>query len=256
MIHERAVVAPGARIGANVTVGAFSVIGEDVEIDEGSWIGPYVIVTGRTHIGRNNRIHQFCSIGDAPQHIAYRGEPTALRIGDNNVIREYCTLNRGTVTGGGETVVGNDNFIMAYVHIAHDCRIGNRTIFANGASLAGHVTVGDFAVLGGFTLVHQFCRIGTHSITGVNSVCLKDVSPYLIVAGHNSRTHGVNVKGLRRRGFDSAVIADLRRAYRMLFRSRSRLEDAITEVEAARFESPQVGELTEFLKESARGIIR
>lgn len=256
MIHERAVVSPGARLGANVSIGAFSVIGEDVEIQDGSWIGPHVIVTGRTRIGRNNRIHQFCSIGDAPQHIAYGGEPTALTIGDNNVIREYCTLNRGTEAGGGETVIGNDNFIMAYVHIAHDCRIGDRTIFANGASLAGHVVVGDFAVLGGFTLVHQFCRIGTHSITGVNSVCLKDVAPYLIVAGHNATTHGVNVKGLRRRGFDSASIAQLRRAYRTLFRSRRRLEEAIGEVEAGGAGTAQVAELVAFLKTSTRGVIR
>lgn len=256
MIHDSAVISDGARIGANVTIGAFTVIGEDVTIDEGTWIGPHVIVTGRTRIGRDNRIHQFCSIGDAPQHIAYGGEPTALTIGDNNVIREYCTLNRGTVAGGGETSIGNDNFIMAYVHIAHDCAIENRTIFANGASLAGHVTVGDFAVLGGFTLVHQFCRIGTHSITGVNSVCLKDVAPYLIVAGHNATTHGVNVKGLRRRGFQTPAISELRGAYRTLFRSRLRLEEAIKEVESGGVRSAEVRELVEFLKRSKRGVIR
>ncbi|HYM47953.1 MAG TPA: acyl-ACP--UDP-N-acetylglucosamine O-acyltransferase, partial [Burkholderiaceae bacterium] len=201
MIHPQAIVHAQARLGANVHVGAFSIIGEDVELGDGTWIGPHVVINGPTRIGRDNKIYQFVSLGEAPQHLAYKGEPTRLEIGDRNVIREHCTLNRATVAGGGVTQVGDDNFIMAYCHVAHDCRVGSKIVFANNSSLAGHVHIGDCAVLGGFTMVHQFCRIGAYCMTAVNTVTFKDVPPYLMVGGNTAVPHGLNLRGLKRRGF-------------------------------------------------------
>jgi UDP-N-acetylglucosamine acyltransferase len=255
VIDERAVIAPGAKLGTRVNVGAFSVIGEDVVIGDGTWIGPHVVITGRTVIGENNKIYQFCSIGEAPQHLGFPGQDTRLEIGDRNIIREYCTINRGTEEEG-VTRIGDDNFLMAYVHIAHDCQLGNSTIFANCASLAGHVIVGDCAVLGGFSLVHQFCRIGAHCITGIGAVCLQDVPPYVMVAGNRAIPHGVNVKGLRRRSFTETDITELKQAYKILYRSQLPLKEAIRHLESDRWHSDEVPKLAEFLKHSRRGIIR
>jgi UDP-N-acetylglucosamine acyltransferase len=256
VIHVQAIVDPKARLGSGVQVGAFSIIGPDVEIGDGTWIGPHVVIQGPTRIGRENRIHPFCSLGGGPQHLGYKGEPTRLEIGERNVFREYCTLNRATVAGGGVTQIGNDNFIMAYCHVAHDCRVGNHTVFANNSSLAGHVAIGDYAVLGGFTLVHQFCRIGAYCMTGVNTVLFQDVPPYVMAAGHPSAPHGLNLRGLKRRGFGDEQIAALRRAYRLLYRCGLRLEEAIVELEALARSQPAVGALAEFVKSSQRGIVR
>lgn len=256
MIDPRAIVEPGARIAPDVSVGPFSIVGADVEIGEGTTIASHVVITGHTRIGRNNRIQQFCSIGEAPQHSGYRGEPTRLEIGDDNVIREFCTLNRGTPVGRGVTTIGNRNFLMAYVHVAHDCEIGDNTIFANCASIAGHVQVGDYAVLGGFTLVHQFCRVGAHCITGIGAVCLQDVPPYVVAAGNTAAPHGINVKGLRRRGFSDEAIAELRRAYRLVYRSRLPLNVALDTLVADTERTPEVAAFAEFLGSSQRGVIR
>ena len=210
MIHPAAIVDSAARIGANVEIGPYSIIGPDVEIGDDTEIGPHVVIKGHTRIGRENRIFQFCSLGEMPQDKKYAGEPTRLEIGDRNTIREFCTFNLGTVQGGGVTSVGDDNWIMAYVHIAHDChRVANKTIFANGASLAGHVTVDDLVIFGGFTGVHQFCRIGAHVITAASSLVLQDVPPYLMVAGNSAQPYGIHVEGLKRRGFTSEAITEL-----------------------------------------------
>ncbi|HEX7045732.1 MAG TPA: acyl-ACP--UDP-N-acetylglucosamine O-acyltransferase [Burkholderiales bacterium] len=255
-VHPTAVVDARARLGEGVEVGAYTIIGPDVEIGDGTWIGPHVVVHGPTRIGRHNRIFQFCSLGEAPQHVGYKGEPTVLEVGDRNTFREYCTLNRGTVEGGGRTVIGDDNFFMAYCHVAHDCRVGNRTIFANASSLAGHVHVGDFAFLGGFTLVHQFCRIGAHCMTGVNTTLFKDVPPYLTVAGEGGTPHGINARGLRRRGFPEETLRALRRAYKTLYHSGLRLEQALEQLERAAVQTPELTPFIEFIRASKRGIVR
>lgn len=256
VIHPQAIVDPTARLAEGVEVGPFSVIGPDVEIGAGTSIGAHVVINGPTRIGRENRIYQFCSIGEAPQHLGYKGEPTRLEIGDRNIVREYCTLNRGTVGGGGVTSIGDDNFLMAYCHIAHDCDVGNRTVFANGSSLAGHVTIGDFAVLGGFTMVHQFCRIGAYCMTGVNCVLFQDVPTYVMAAGHPAAPHGLNLRGLKRRGFTDAQMQTLRRAYKILYRSELRLEEALAQLDDIARSSPEVGPLVEFIRASERGIVR
>jgi len=256
LIDERAIIEPGAEIGEDVTVGPFSIVSASASIGDGTWIGPHVVITGRTRIGRRNRIYQFSSLGEAPQHLGYGGEDTVVEIGDGNTIREYTTINRGTAEGGGVTRIGSNNFLMAYVHIAHDCHIGSHTIFANCASLAGHVTVGDHAILGGFTLVHQFCRVGAHSITGIGCVCLQDVPPFMVAAGNRAQPHGINVKGLRRRNFIEQDIAALKRAYKILYRSELPLKDARDRMQREGDGHPAVGELVEFLCSSERGIIR
>lgn len=194
MIDPRAIIDPKAELAADVHIGAFSIIGPEVVIGAGTWVGPHVVVNGPTRIGRDNKIFQFSSLGEMPQDKKYQGEPTLLEIGDRNVIREFCTLNRGTAQGGGVTRIGHDNWIMAYVHLAHDCLIGNQTIFANNASLAGHVVVEDQVILGGFTQVHQFCTLGAHSFTAFGSGIAKDVPPYVMVAGHPAAPHGLNVE--------------------------------------------------------------
>lgn len=255
-IDSRAVVEPGAEIGDNVTIGPYSIISKDVTIGADTWIGPHVVINGRTRIGRGNRLYQFSSIGEAPQHLGYAGEDTVVEIGDENTIREYTTINRGTEEGGGVTRIGDHNFLMAYVHIAHDCLIGSRTLFANCASLAGHVTVADHAILGGFTLVHQFCRIGAHSITAIGTVCLQDVPPFTVAAGNRAQPHGINGKGLRRRDFSDEDIALLKRAYRTLYRSELTLHAAREKMRQDSGGSPVVAELLRFLSHSKRGIIR
>lgn len=256
MISSHAIVEPGAEIGENVSIGPFSIISSETSIGDGTWVGPHVVITGRTRIGRNNRVYQFSSIGEAPQHVGYGGEATALEIGNDNVIREYTTINRGTAAGGGVTRLGDHNFLMAYVHIAHDCQVGSHTIFANCASLAGHVSVGDHAILGGFTLVHQFCRIGAHSITGIGCVCLQDVPPFTVAAGNRAQPHGINVKGLRRRNFGESEIIALKRAYKTLYRSEIPLKQARERMAREHAAHPSVAELIRFLDHSERGIIR
>lgn len=255
-IDPRAVIDPDARIAARVHVGPYSVIGPEVEIGEGTWIGPHVVLKGPTRIGRDNRIYQFCSLGDDPQDKKYRGERTSLQIGDRNTIREYCTMNRGTLQGGGVTKVGDDNWLMAYVHIAHDCIIGNHTVFANGASLAGHVVVEDHAILGGFTLVHQFCRIGAYSFSAFSSTIAKDLPPYVMVSRESAKAHGLNREGLKRHGCSPRTIDLLRRAYRILYRENLSVAESLARLSEMVEECPEVQRLVDFVAQSTRGIIR
>jgi UDP-N-acetylglucosamine acyltransferase len=257
VIDSRAAIDPAAKLADDVTVGPFSVIGADVEIAGGTWIGPHVVIQGPTRIGRDNRIYQFCSLGDAPQDKKYRGEPTRLEIGDRNTVREYTTINRGTVQDAGVTRVGDDNWIMAYVHIAHDCQIGCRTVFANGASLAGHVKVGNDAVLGGFVLVYQFCRIGEHSFCGFACGVNQDVPPFVTVAGYRAEPRGINSEGLKRRGFPAEEIRAIKRAYKMIYRSQLPLNEAMEQVSLLAMEFPRLQLLVDFLAtSSAHGIVR
>jgi UDP-N-acetylglucosamine acyltransferase len=255
-IHPTAIVDKRARLGANVTVGPFTVIDGDVEVGEGTTIGSHNVITGHTKIGRDNRIFHFCSIGEANQDKKYRGEPTRLAIGDRNTIREYCSLNRGTVQDEGVTRIGSDNWIMAYVHVAHDCQVGNNTVFANNATLAGHVHVGDWTTLGGFVGVHQFVKIGAHVMAGVSSVVLQDVPPFVTIAGNPCATYGINAEGLKRRGFTPESIADLKRAYKTLYKSGLSLADARAELEKQAAENAAIRPLADFLAQSTRGILR
>lgn len=257
MIHPTAIVHPGARLGANVEIGPYAVVGEHVEIGDGTRIGAHAVITGHTRIGRDNRIYQFASIGEIPQDKKYAGEPTRLEIGDRNTIREFTTLNVGTVQGGGVTRIGSDNWIMAYVHIAHDCIVGNHTIFANCTNLAGHVEVDDYAILGGFTGVHQFCKIGAHVMTAVNTTVFKDIPPYVTAAGSDgAKPHGLNTEGLRRRGFSPETLAALKQAYKTLYRSGLTLEEAKARLAEQAETEPAVKLLVDFLARSTRGIIR
>ena len=256
LIDPRAIIETGAQLGERVRIGAYSIIGSNVQIGDETEIAPHVVIRGPTSIGRQNKIFQFASLGDAPQDKKYKGEATRLEIGDRNVIREYCTLNRGTVQDVGVTRVGHDNWIMAYVHIAHDCQVGHHTIFANNASLAGHVTVEDYAILGGFTLVHQFCRIGAHCFTAMGSVISKDVLPYIIVSGHMAQPHGLNIEGLKRRGFDAETLKSLRDAYKVIYRSGLTVQQAVEELGQRFPEVAEVQVLMRFLEASSRGIVR
>ena len=255
-VHSSAIVDPSAILGKNVTIGAFSIIEDNVEIGDDTWIGPHVVIRNHTRIGKENKIFQFSSIGEQPQHQGYAGEPTRVEIGDRNIVREYCTINRGTADHLGMTRVGNDNFIMSYTHIAHDCVLGNNIIFANGASLAGHVDIGDYAILGGFSLVHQFCKIGQHCITGIGCICLQDVPPYIVAAGNPAKPFGINSKGLRRREFSDESIKLLNLAYRAVYRRGMDLQSAIQAVESLNGENSDVTNFSQFLRDSKRGIIR
>jgi UDP-N-acetylglucosamine acyltransferase len=257
MIHPTAIVHPTAKLAAGVTVGPFSIIGEQVEVGEGSSVGAHVVIEGRTRIGARNRIFHFAAIGGAPQDKKYAGEDTALEIGDDNTIREYVTINCGTTQDAGVTRVGNDNWIMAYVHIAHDCQIGSHTIFANVTQLAGHVWIGDWAILGGNSLVHQFVHVGAHSFLGVGTRLTQDLPPYVTVSGGDApKPYGINSEGLRRRGFSPQAIEGLKRAYRTLYRSGLSLDDAKAELEAQTGSCPEVRPLLDFLRDSSRGIVR
>lgn len=256
MIHPSAIVSPQARLAADVSVGPYSVIGAGVEIGAGSCIGPHVVIEGRTRIGRSNRIFQFSSIGGPPQDKKYAGEATDLEIGDGNTIREYVTINRGTVQDSGTTRVGDDNWIMAYVHFAHDCRIGSHTIVANACQLAGHVHVGDWAILGATTLVHQFVHIGAHSFTGMGSYLPQDLPPYVTAAGNSAKPYGINSEGLKRRGFSAGTIKALKQAYRTLYRSGLGLEEATRELGTQSAACPEVRAIVDFLATSSRGILR
>lgn len=256
MIHEQAIVDPGASIADDVEIGAFCIIGPDVVIGSATRVGPHTIIRGPTTIGRENAVFSFSSIGEAPQDMKYAGEPTRLEIGDRNTIREYVTLNRGTEEGGGVTRIGNDNLFMAYAHVAHDCVVGDHAIFANAASLAGHVDVGDWAILGGFTSVHQFCRIGAHSFSGLGTVVTRDVPPFVTVAGNHARPYGLNKNGLRRRGFTPEALRALSRTYRLLIKARAPAAAARAEAEALAGQHPEVRQLLDFIDSGQRGIVR
>jgi UDP-N-acetylglucosamine acyltransferase len=256
MIHPAAVVHPGAKLASGVSVDAYAIVGAQVEIGEGSWIGSHVVLEGHTRIGARNRIHHFASVGGAPQDKKYADEDTTVEIGDGNTIREYVTINRGTVQDAGATRIGNDNWIMAYVHIAHDCQVGSHTIFANLAQLAGHVHVGDWAILGGMTAVHQFVHIGAHSFTGIGTRLLQDLPPYVTVSGEAAKPYGINSEGLKRRGFTPETINAIKRAYRTLYRAGLSLDDARRELEQQAAQCPEVGVMAEFLARCERGIVR
>ncbi len=256
VIDSRAVIDPKARIAEGVSIGPYSVIGPDVEIGEGTWIGPHVVINGPCRIGKENKFYQFSSIGEDPQDKKYNGEPTLLEIGDRNVIREYCTFNRGTVQDKGTTKIGNDNWIMAYVHIAHDCEVGNSTILANNATLAGHVIIEDHVILGGASLIHQFCVVGAHSFVGMGSAIAKDVPPFMMVAGQPAEPHGLNLEGLRRRGFTPEAIKALRKSYKIIYRSGLTVVQALEQLKPLMDEFEPVVQLAEFVRNSGRGIVR
>lgn len=256
MIHQTAIIDPSATIAENVSIGPYSIIGANVEIGADCKVGPHVVITGPTKIGKNNTIYQFSSIGADPQDKKYAGEPTLLEIGDNNLIRESVTINRGTVQGGGVTKIGNNNWIMAYVHIAHDCIVGNDNIIANNASLAGHVTIDDYVVLGGFTLISQFKKIGSYAFSAMGSVISRNVPPYVLVSGHMAKPVGVNVEGLRRRQFTDVQMKHIRQAYKLVYRSGLRLEDVQLTLEQNKIEQPELVIFSEFLNSQKGGIIR
>lgn len=256
MIDSRAIIDPSAKLADDVSVGAWSIIGPDVEIGSGTVISSHVVIKGPTRIGAHNRIFQFASVGEDCQDKKYAGEPTTLVIGDHNVIREGVTMHRGTVQDNGETRVGSHNLFMAYAHVAHDCVVGDHCILANNASIAGHVTVGDYAILGGFTAVHQFCQIGAHAMVGASSLVLKDIPAYVLANGNSVEPHGINIEGLKRRGFSKTSIQVLRRAYKAVYREGLTVSEALERLQELEQHAPEVALLTASIKQSARGIIR
>lgn len=256
MINDKAIIHPSAKIAEGVTIGPGTIIGADVEIGEGTWIGPHVVVQGPTTIGKNNKIFQFASVGDEPQDITYKGEPTRLEMGDNNVIREYCMISRGTVKGGGLTRIGNGNYLMAYAHIGHDCIIGNHIIMVNYAALSGHVTVNDFATIGAYAAIHQFCHVGAYAFIARATYVSKDVLPYMMIAGHDTSACGINTVGLKRRGFTPSAIEQLRRAYKTIFRKGLTVQQAVSELELMQNDCPEVIPMIDALNQSTRGIVR
>jgi UDP-N-acetylglucosamine acyltransferase len=256
LIHSSALVDASAIIAADVEIGPFAVIGADVQIGRGSRIGPHAVINGPTLIGEDNRIYQFASVGEDPQDKKYRGERTQLIIGDRNVVRESATIHRGTVQDRGETRIGSDNLFMAYTHVAHDCVVGNHVIMANAASLGGHIQVEDWAILGGFTIVHQFCRIGAHSFSAMGSVVAKDVPPYVTIDGHPAVPRGINTEGLRRRSFSAESISAIRRAYRLLYLSGLKLDDAVAALHSLAGQHPEVRCMADFVAGSSRSIVR
>lgn len=254
MIHETAIIDKSARIGANVSIGAYSVVGPDVDIGDDCIIHSHVVLKGPTRIGRGNHIFQFCSIGEDCQDKKFKGEPTELVIGDRNVFREACTIHRGTIQDNSLTQIGSDNLFMAYVHVAHDCMIGSNNILANNTTLAGHVHLGDYVILGGFTGVHQFCKIGSHSFAAVSSVVVQDIPPFVMAQGHNARPRTINSEGLRRRGFTAEQIQNIKRAYKLLYRSALTIEEAASAINA--LDEPLLDDFVQFISDSERGIIR
>ncbi len=256
LIHPTAIIEAGAELANGVSIGAYSIIGAHVKIDKGTWIGPHVVIQGHTRIGKDNRIYQFSSIGEIPQDKKYKNEATQLIIGDRNVIRECCTFNTGTTQDLGKTVLGNDNWIMAYVHLAHDCIIGNDTIFANNATLAGHVTIHDHVILGGFTLVHQFCHIGEYAFTGMGAAITKDLPPYMVAGGTPTKQHGINKEGLRRKGFDDDARARINQTHKIIYRQNLPLQTAIDQLKEQYSEYEDVMLMAEFCVNSKRGILR
>ena len=259
-IHPTAIIEPGAQLGENVTVGPYSIVREHVRIGEGTTVGPHCVIEGHTTIGRDNRILQFCSLGAIPQDKKYAGEPTELQIGDRNTIREFCTFNTGTAQDAGVTRLGDDNWVMAYVHLAHDVQVGHKTILANNVALAGHVHVGDWVIQGGFTAVHQFVKIGAHAMAGMTTSLSQDVPPFAMVSGNPAEARGFNVEGLRRRGFSPERMAAVKQMHRLIYRSGLTLEAAKAEVGALVEKFPQaqgdIEMMVAFLGESARGIVR
>ena len=260
LIHPTAIVDPKAQLDDSVEVGAYSIIGPNVKIGARTKIGPHVVISGNTTIGCDNVFFQFSSIGGAPQDKKYAGENTRLEIGDRNLIREFCTFNLGTAQDAGVTRIGSDNWLLAYVHIAHDCTVGNNTIFSNKASLAGHVRVGDWAIMSGFAAVHQFCEIGEHAFVGMNTSLTQDVPPFVLVSGNPAAIHGINIEGLKRRGFTRQQIGDLRNAYKLIYKSGLTLEEAKSALAKAESESSEtiahMRSMREFLDRSTRGIVR
>ncbi len=256
MIDSRAIVDASAKIASDVEVGPWSIIGPDVEIGEGTVIGPHVVIRGPSRIGRHNRIFQFASIGEECQDKKYAGEPTRLEVGDHNIFREGVTVHRGTVQDQSLTRIGSHNLFMANTHVAHDCMVGDHVILANNAALAGHVHVGDHAILGGFTAVHQFCHIGAHVMCGAGSVVLKDIPAYVMATGNTATPHGINTEGLRRRGYSPEALRTLRQAYKVVYRQRLTLEQALAQLEQMRSHCPELQLLIDSLQASTRGIIR
>jgi len=255
-IAATAIVSPKAELAADVTVGAYAVIGDNVQIGAGTWVGPHAVINGPTTLGAANRVFQFASIGDAPQDLKYKGEPTRLEIGDRNVFREFTTMNRGTVQGGGITTIGSDNLFMAYTHVAHDCHVGSRCVMANYATLGGHAELGDWVIMGGYSGIHQFTKVGAHAFLGNNAAVTRDVPPYVMAVGSPAVPHSINSEGLKRRGFTAEQIRNLRNAFRLLYRSGLKLADAERELRALAREQPEVTALVEFLPTSTRSIVR
>ncbi|MEJ2528762.1 MAG: acyl-ACP--UDP-N-acetylglucosamine O-acyltransferase [Gammaproteobacteria bacterium] len=256
MIDKRAVIDPRAEIDEGVTIGPFCVIGPDVQIGRGTTIGPHVVIKGSTRIGVDNKIFQFSSIGEDPQDKKYAGEETFLEIGDRNTIREFVTINRGTTQDAVATRLGSDNLLMAYVHIAHDCQVGNDTIMANAASLAGHVHLDDWAILGGFSTVHQFCHIGAHSFAGLGSTIKRDVPPFVLINGSPAKPHGINSEGLRRRGFSDESIQQIKRAYKVIYKKQLQLSEAIDAIQHMAHEYPELAVMVDFFNHCERSIVR
>ena len=256
MIDPRAIISPKAQLASDVTVGPFSIIGPDVQIGAGTVVGPHVVINGPTTIGADNHIFQFASIGDAPQDKKYKGEPTRLEIGDRNVFRENCTVNRGTTHDKGITRVGSDNLFMAYSHVAHDCQVGSKTVFANCAALGGHVEIGDWVILGGLTAVHQFVKIGAHAFLAGGAIVQRDVPPYVMVAGNPAQPHAVNSEGLKRRGFTEEQVHNVRNAYRILYRSELKLADAMEKLRALGETQSEVKFFADFIGTSTRSLVR
>jgi UDP-N-acetylglucosamine acyltransferase len=256
VINEQAIIHPSAKLGQGVSVGHGTIIGADVEIGDGTWIGPHVVIQGPTVIGRNNKIFQFASVGDEPQDVTYQGEPTRLEIGDHNIIREFCMISRGTVKGGGLTRLGNHNFLMAYSHIGHDCMVGNQIIMVNYSALSGHVIIGDYAIIGAYAAVHQFCQVGAYAFIARATYVTKDVLPYVMIAGHLTSACGINTVGLRRRGFSSSAIDNLRRAYKIIFRKGLTVQQALVELDVLQQDCPELAPMVEALTQSTRGIVR
>ena len=259
-IHTTAIVAAGAELGESVSVGPYSIIGAHVKLGEGTQIGPHCVIDGHTTIGRDNRIFQFCSLGGIPQDKKYAGEPTELHIGNGNTIREFCTFNLGTVQAGGVTRLGNDNWMMAYTHLAHDCQVGDKTIFANNAQIAGHVEVGDWVILGAYTAVHQFVKIGPHAMTGMGTILLQDVPPFAMVSGNPAQARSFNLEGLKRRGFSGERVAAVKQMHRLLYRGGHTVDDARVAIQALVASMPEAADdialMAAFLARADRGIVR
>ncbi|HMK87815.1 MAG TPA: acyl-ACP--UDP-N-acetylglucosamine O-acyltransferase [Steroidobacteraceae bacterium] len=256
MIDARAVVSPQAEIAPDVEIGPFSIIGPEVVIGPGTWIGPHVVINGPTRIGAGNRIYQFASLGDAPQDKKYKGEPTRLDIGDRNVFRESVTVNRGTIQGQGATRIGNDNLLMSYSHVAHDCSLGDQIVLANCATLGGHVELGDWVIMGGLSAVHQFAKVGEHAFLAHNAMVTRDVPPYIMAVGRPAVPHSVNSEGLKRRGFTQEQIRNIKRAYRVLYRSGLKLDAALEELERAAESQAEIRPFVAFIKRSSRSLVR
>ncbi len=256
MIDSRALIDPSAQIADGVEIGPWTLIGADVVIESGCRIASHVVIKGPTRIGKNNQIFQFASVGEACQDKKYRDEPTQLIIGDNNVIRESCTLHRGTIQDQGVTRIGSNNLLMVNVHVAHDCQVGDNCIIANNVALAGHVQVGDYAIIGGQTGVHQFCHVGAHAMCGAASMLVQDLPAYVMAAGNSAKPHGINTEGLKRRGFSPEAIRALKQAYKFIYRQGLKLDEAISELQLLELQFPDVALLTQSLRDSSRGIIR